>query len=393
MPGPTALYSPEELLKLDGLDSIRATKGTENPFWNRTRFEIPWELAVMSGLTTADHVAVLPMRMATRSELTTFHDPSYVETLELFGNMGMAFSARFGLDSEECPVFQNVDKYASYPVGSTVDAVLGVAEGRFRNAMSFYGGFHHAMENKAAGFCYYNDVVIAIKKYREMYPDRKGLCLDTDAHHGDGTQRAFYTDPNVLTVSMHELSMGFFPGSGRTEEIGLGNGKGYSINIPLPPLTDDYEFWHAFDEVVMPIWRVYRPDLVVWEVGADAHMDDPLADLMLTLDTYQRLSRAVKQLVYQKKSGLVVVGGGGYNPVTDAKVWTMVLADLAGVSLPPVFPHEWLEMCQKNGLRVDEESWIDRPQKLNCEHEPNIRRAINEAIDKLKELVFPIYGL
>ena len=378
---------------MDGLDDIRMTKGAENPFWNRTRFEIPWELAVMSGLTRTDRVAVLPMRMATRDELTTFHDPSYVETLELFGNMGMAFSARFGLDSDECPIFQNVDKYASYPVGATVDAVLGVAEGRFSNAMSFYGGFHHAMESKAAGFSYYNDVVIAVKKYRELYPDKRVLCLDTDVHHCDGTQRAFYTDPNVLTVSMHELSMGFFPGSGRADEIGLGDGKGYAINIPLPPLTDDCEFWRAFDEVVMPIWRVYRPDLVVWEVGADAHVDDPLADLMLTLDTYQRLSRAVRQLVYQKRSGLVVIGGGGYNPVAAAKIWTMVLADLAGVSLPPVLPHEWLEMCQKKGFRVDEESWIDRPQKLSCEHEPNIRRAINEAIDTLKELVFPIYGL
>jgi acetoin utilization protein AcuC len=391
--GRTALFSPEPLLKLDGLDDIRREKGADNPFWNRARFEVTWGLAVMSGLTGSDRVTVQPMRMASRDELMVFHDLSYVETLELFGNMGVAFSARFGLDTEDCPIFHNVDKYASFPVGSTVDAVMGVAEGRFRNAMSFFGGFHHAMESKAGGFCYYNDCVIAAKKYRAAYPDKRILILDTDVHHGDGTQRAFYSDPNVLTVSTHEMSMGFFPGSGRSEDIGIGNGKGYSINVPLPPLTDDTEFWRPFDEVVLPVWRIYRPDLVIWEVGADAHMGDPLADLMLTLDSYQRLSRSVNQLVHRYGTGLVVVGGGGYNPVSAARVWTLVLADLAGACLPPALPAEWLSLCEKYGLKVDCDGWTDVPHRLSCEHEPNIRRAVSESIDKLKELVFPVYGL
>lgn len=389
----TALYSPERMLELYGIDELERMRPTPNPFWNRTRLEITWSLPVMCGITENPRVSVQDMRLATRDELGMYHDPSYIETMELFGNMGTAFASRFGLDSDECPVFPQMDKYASYPVGASIDAVMGVANGDFEDAMSFYGGLHHATESKAAGFCYYNDCVIALKKYREAYPDKKVLYLDTDVHHGDGTQAAFYSDPNVLTISMHELSMGFFPGTGRPENLGVGDGKGYSVNIPLPPLTDDIEFWKAFEEVVVPIWLSYTPDLVFWDLGGDAHMEDPLADLMLNMDTYQRLSRTVRQLVHLRNANLVCVGGGGYNPVVTAKIWTMVLADIADIALPPTLPAEWIELCRKHGLEVRRGGWTDRPQRMDCQHEPNIKRAVDESIEKVKDLVFPYFGL
>ncbi|MEM2142056.1 MAG: acetoin utilization protein AcuC [Candidatus Thorarchaeota archaeon] len=393
MDAETVLFSPDMMLALDGLDDIRRMRGTENPYWNRARFEIVWGLAVETGLTESEHLMLVPMREATREELLIYHDPSYVETVELFSNMGSAYAVRFGLDSEECPIFPNVDTYARYPVGATVDATMGVAEGKFKNAVSFFGGFHHATESKAAGFCYYNDCVVALKRYRKEYPGKRVLYLDTDAHHGDGTQRAFYSDPNVLTISMHELSIGFFPGSGRVEEIGTGPGKGYSINIPLPPLTDDYEFWRAFEEVVVPIWRVYAPDLVFWEIGADCHMYDPLADLMLTNDTYARMSETVRRLVSKMNSGLVVVGGGGYNPAIAARIWTMILSDLIGVRLPTELPPRWVERCNDSKVIVYAEGWTDRPYRVSCDNEPSIRRAVSETIDKIKETVFPLHGL
>ncbi len=199
----TALYSLEKLLALDGLDDLERMRAEVNPFWNRARLDVAWSLPLMSGLTEEPRISVQPMREATREELLTFHDPSFVETLELFGNTGSAFSARFGLDTPECPVFQDVHKYASLPVGGVVDATVGVSEGKFKNAISYIGGFHHAMESKAAGFCYLNDTVIAIKKYKELNPGKKVLYLDTDVHHGDGTQMAFNDDPDVLTISLH----------------------------------------------------------------------------------------------------------------------------------------------------------------------------------------------
>jgi acetoin utilization protein AcuC len=347
----------------------------------------------MSGILESPRISVQPMRKATREELLLYHDPAYIETLELFGNMGTAFSSRFGLDTDECPIFPGVDQYASYIVGATIDAMMGVAEGKYEDAVSFFGGLHHATESQASGFCYYNDCVVAIKKYQEKYPGKKVLYLDTDAHHGDGTQSAFYHDPNVLTISLHELSMGFYPGTGRPEEVGIGEGKGYSVNIPLPPLTDDVEWWRAFEDVVVPIWLAYKPDFVFWEVGADGYMNDPLTDLMLTYDTYQRMSKTVRQLVHLGTRKLVVTGGGGYNSVAAAKIWTIILADIADIALPPTIPAEWIELCQKHGLQVRRGGWTSRPFRMPSDQYPKIRRAVDDTIAKVKELIFPTFGL
>jgi acetoin utilization protein AcuC len=389
----TALFDPQALLKLEGVDQLDRLRTEHNPFWNRARLEITWGLLVALDLLSNEHLFLHPMRLASREELKLYHDSSYIETLELFGNMGTAFSSRFGLDTDDCPVFPNVDKYASFPVGATIDAVTGVAEGRFQNAMSLFGGFHHAMPSTAAGFCYYNDCAIAIRKYRQAYPNKKVLYLDTDAHHSDGTQQAFYNDPNVLTISTHEYSMGFFPGTGQAEEIGEGEGRGHCVNIPLPPLTDDAEYWRAFEELVPPIWKAYRPDLVFWEVGGDAHKKDPLTDLMLTLDTYQRLSRTIREQVHLGGRKLVVVGGGGYDPVATAKIWSMVLADIAEIPLPPTLPASWIDLCHKYGLEVARTGWTDAPECIDAEHRPNVHRAVQETIDTVKKLVFPVLGL
>jgi len=389
----TALFDPEAILSLDGIDELDRMRAEPNPYWNRARLEVTWQLPVMSGLLKSPRISIQPMRKATREELLLFHDPSYIETLELFGNMGTAFSARFGLDTDECPIFPGVDQYASHIVGGTIDAVMGVAEGKFEDAVSFFGGLHHAMESQAAGFCYYNDCVVALKKYQQQYPGKKVLYLDTDAHHGDGVQKAFYHDPNVLTISLHELSMGFFPGTGRVEEVGIGDGKGYSVNIPLPPLTDDVEWWRAFEDVVIPIWLAYKPDFVFWEVGADGYMNDPLTDLMLTYDTYQRTSKTVRQLVHLGTRKLVVTGGGGYNAVAAAKIWTIILADIADIALPPTIPAEWIELCHKHGFQVKRGGWTSRPFRMPSDQYPKIRRAVDDTIDKVKELIFPTFGL
>ncbi|MFW9908681.1 MAG: hypothetical protein ACFFEF_08900 [Candidatus Thorarchaeota archaeon] len=389
----TALYDSSIFLKMEGLDDLERMRAEPNPFWNKARFDMAWSLPVMSGILDSEYITPQPMRMATRQELLLFHDVSYIETMELFGNTGSAFSSRFGLDTDDCPVFPGMHEYAAYPVGATIDAIMGVAEGKFNNAMSFFGGLHHAMPSRASGFCYYNDCAIALRKYRQTYPDKKVLYLDTDVHHGDGTQAAFYDDPKVLTISMHELSMGFFPGTGRPEEIGVGEGKGYTVNIPLPPLTDDVEFWRAFEDIVVPLWLAYKPDMVFWDVGADAHIGDPLADLMLTYDTYHRLSKTVRQLVHLGERKLVVVGGGGYNPISAAKVWTIVLSNIAGMSLPPIEPPEWVKLCLSYGLKMPRLGWTDRPTRLDEEHYSKIHRAIDETITKVKTLIFPIHGI
>ena len=389
----TALYEPTEILELDGVDELEMMSVEPNPYWNRARLDITWALPVMTGMLESDRILKQPMRLATREELSRFHDPSFIETLELFGNMGSAFSSRFGLDTDECPIFRDVHKYASYPVGAVIDATMGVAEGKFQDAMSFLGGYHHATESRAGGFCYYNDVVIAIKILKEKYPNKKILYLDTDVHHGNGTQEAFYVDPNVLTIDLHELSMGFYPGTGKISEMGAGEGKGYNVNIPLPPLTDDVEYWRAFEDLVVPIWLAYKPDFVFWEAGADAYHEDPLADMLLTYDTYHRLSMTIRQLTHLGTKKLVVVGGGGYHPVAAAKIWTIVLSNLADIALPPVLPAEWIELCREYGYEVTRGGWTDRPMRMEYEEYPKVRKAVDDTIREVKEKIFPTFGL
>jgi len=187
--------------------------------------------------------------------------------------------------------------------------------------------------------------------------------------------------------------MGFYPGTGRPEEVGIGEGKGYSVNIPLPPLTDDVEWWRAFEDVIVPIWLAYKPDFVFWEVGADAYMNDPLTDLMLTYDTYHRMSKTVRQLVHLGTRKLVMVGGGGYNSVAAAKIWTILLADIADIALPPTIPAEWIRLCHKHGFEVKRGGWTSRPLRTPREHYPKIRRVVNDNIAKVKELIFPTFGL
>ncbi len=389
----TALINPAELLKLSGIDDIERQEGAPNPFWNRKRFEITWGLPEAASMTEDSRVETIDMREATTEELRLFHDPSYIETLDLFGNMGMAFSTRFGLPSNECPIFPEVNQYARLTVGGTIDAVMGVARGEYKNAMSFYAGFHHAMSSRASGFSYLNDIAVAINVLRNEFPGTRILYLDTDVHHADGVQNAFYHDSDVLTISIHEKSMGFFPGSGNVEEIGIGEGKGYSVNIPLPPLTDDIEYWRVFEETVIPIWNSYQPDFVIWNLGADAHMEDPLADLLLTLDSYNRLSKTVQEMVYRNNQKLVVLGAGGYSPITAARVYTLILSDLAGICLPPTFPDSWVELCEKHRLVPSVNTWIDKPIRIAIEHLPKIRGAIDRTLKKVRTLIFPILGI
>jgi acetoin utilization deacetylase AcuC-like enzyme len=149
----------------------------------------------------------------------------------------------------------------------------------------------------------------------------------------------------------------------------------------------------VFEDAIVPLWLAYSPDFVFWDVGADAHMLDPLADLMLTNDTYNRMSKTVRQLVELSDGKLAVVGGGGYNPVSTAKIWTMVLADIAQVPLPSTLPAEWIRLCQDFDLEIKRGGWTDRPFRTEEETFVNIHRAVTDSISKVQDLLFPIHGI
>jgi acetoin utilization protein AcuC len=177
-----------------------------------------------------------------------------------------------------------------------------------------------------------NDPVLAI--YRLVDKGKRVMYLDIDAHHGDGVQWAFYGDPRVLTISFHQDGRTLFPGSGGLSEMGQDQGAGYAVNVPMLPGTDDHVFWEGFSTVVPRLMDTFKPDMVVSQLGVDTFRDDPLAALELTTNGF---SRAIAYLV-EETPAWVALGGGGYNPPSVARAWTLAWAIMNGVDLPDDLP-------------------------------------------------------
>ena len=202
--------------------------------------------------------------------------------------------ARWGLGPGDNPIWPGMFEASALACGGSIRAAELVAQGEVARAFAFAGGLHHAMPDRASGFCYLNDAVLAILALR-----RHGLrvaYVDIDAHHGDGVQAAFYRSADVLTVSTHERGDRLFPGTGAVEELGEGPGRGFALNLPLNPYTDDGVYLDAFDAVVPPAVRAFEPDVIVAQLGIDGHRTDPLTHLALSIDGFTEAVRRILQL-------------------------------------------------------------------------------------------------
>jgi len=228
-------------------------------------------------------------------------------------------------------------------VGSTMTAAELVMSGRARRAFSLAGGLHHARRAEAAGFCVYNDLAAAIRWIQAAHGARV-LYIDIDAHHGDGVQQIFYDDPEVLTLSIHESGTYLFPGTGFVDELGAGDGYGYSVNVPLDVHTEDDSFVSAFRAVVPAVAEAFRPDVIVLQCGCDAHVLDPLTHLRCTTNLYETLVRETVGIAEAVCGGrIVATGGGGYAIHTVVpRAWTLVWAALCGEEAPDAIPPDWL---------------------------------------------------
>jgi acetoin utilization protein AcuC len=315
-----------------------------------------------------------------------FHAPEYLEVLKA-ANAGAqpARGASFGLGPGDNPVFRGVWEAAQLVAAGSLLAADLVARGEVDRAFHFAGGLHHALPDRASGFCYVNDAVLAIMHLRE-----RGLrvaYVDIDAHHGDGVQYAFYGDPNVLTISVHERGERLFPGTGFVRELGEGEAAGFSVNLPLEAYTDTETYLPAFEAVVPPLLERFRPDVIVAQLGIDSHRTDPLTHLALDV---QGFARALARIV-PMASKLIALGGGGYDVRNVARAWTVAWAVLNNVELPAALPESFGDDVQRYGfgsLRL----W-DTPDPLP----DDLRRAVNEyaarQVDAVQRTIFPFHQL
>ncbi len=273
---------------------------------------------------------------ATRKDLERVHDSAYVDAVASASTTPFASPLGRGLGDGDTPAFAGMHEAASLVAGASITAVSAVISGAAERALSIAGGLHHAHRDRAAGFCVYNDPAVAVAWALDHRPSMRIAYIDIDAHHGDGVQEAFYEDPRVLTVSIHETGRALYPGTGFPDERGAGAGLGTALNVPLPPYASDACYRLAFDAVVAPVVRDFAPHLIVSQNGADALHHDPLTSLGLTLGGYAWLVEGISALSDEVCEGhLVALGGGGYAWESAVpKAWTLLAGSLLRRTLP-----------------------------------------------------------
>lgn len=323
---------------------------------------------------------------AERPVLKKFHTARYLLALKAASEGHAEPSAiNMGIGTGDCPVFEGLYDYSVLAAGGTIKAARLILEGSADVAFNPSGGYHHAHPERASGFCYINDVALACIVLAEK--GKRVMYLDVDVHHGDGVAYGFYDRSDVMTISFHENPRVLFPGTGFVDEIGTGRGKGYCVNVPLPIGTYDEMYMKAFEAVAVPLIGSYNPDVVVFELGADALAGDPLAHLVLTNNIYAQI---IEYLLGLNKP-ILTTGGGGYNVENTVRAWALAWSVLCGANTGADMS------LGIGGVMLENTDWQgglrDRVVPVTAQQESTVIPALEATIQKVKEVVFPLHGL
>jgi GNAT superfamily N-acetyltransferase len=274
------------------------------------------------------------------------------------------------------------------------------------------GGLHHAWAERASGFCIYNDIAVAIAHVLRA-SEAKVLYIDFDAHHGDGVQRAFYDEPRVMTISIHETGRYLFPGTGEVLELGRGLGRGYSINVPVEPFTEDDSAIEVIEALLPPLVLSFAPDVIVSQHGCDTHAWDPLTHLKLTLRGMVAQMKLAHHLAHTYCGGRwVALGGGGYDLYRVVpRAWSLLWAEMSEQSVPVELPKQWVKQWEPLWQASDEQeamtqqlmgkassasyfpmSFLDRPEDFPAQPRQQVIRAANRhTVGLVRHLVLSSY--
>ena len=288
-------------------------------------------------LGVLDRLQIVPAPFADDAQIATVHADELIDAVTRAGKDPASIEPDdHGLGTDDNPVFADMHRAASHVVGASLEAFRQVRSGESLHSVNIAGGLHHAMRDRASGFCIYNDVAIGIQWLLDQGV-QKVAYVDVDVHHGDGVEAIFYDDPRVLTISLHETGQMLFPGTGFPDDCGGSAAKGAAVNVALPPGTADAGWLRAFHAIVPPVVRAFAPEVLVTQHGCDSHMEDPLAHLMLSVDGQRESYLALHDLAHEVCGGRwVVTGGGGYALVDVVpRAWTHLLAVVAGQPIDP----------------------------------------------------------
>lgn len=326
------------------------------------RYMLTKELLIELGVLGSQATSLIP-EMASLQELERVHSGEYIEFVRQKSLEGKGF-----LDGGDTPAYSGVYERARASAGGSVEGALLLGGGEYLHAFNPGGGLHHARWDRAGGFCVFNDVALAVRTFQERFGYTRIAVVDIDGHHADGTQDYFYSS-KVLTLSLHRFDPLFYPGTGELDELGEGEGKGFSVNVPLPARTSGDIYLHAFHTLVPPLLTWYRPQVIILQCGVDGHYRDPLVRLYLTTWTYQEIASSLHHLSHDLSAGkLLLLGGGGYNPENVARCWAIIFATVAG------------------GVSTDLES------KFIALHDREIKNPSQSDEKEVKETVFTLKG-
>jgi acetoin utilization protein AcuC len=356
----------------------------DSPF-NIWRARMVSENINSKGLVDGKHHREVEPVKAERSDLEKFHLARYLDAIieAEKGNLTPeAFS--MGLGSPDCPVFIGMFDHASWACGASLTGARMILSGETQMAFNPSGGFHHAGPEKASGFCYINDLVLAAMELADG--GKRVLYLDLDVHHGDGVQDAFYDRNDVMTVSLHESGKTLFPGDGFVNEIGIGPGKGYNLNIPLPVGTYDAAYEEVFRRAALPVIKKYDPDVFIMQLGMDGLTGDPLAHLNLTNNVHADTIHTIMSL----DKPILATGGGGYNVENTVRGWTLAWYVLTGEEDQDL-------TLGLGGVMLENVDWPggfrDRVIMTDAAKRAQVNEEIERVIEEVRSMIFPLHGL
>jgi acetoin utilization protein AcuC len=343
------------------------------------------------------HVDVVAAQPAGDSTLRLVHREDYIAAVKAASADPRAADQSYGLGTLDDPAFAGMHQVSALIAGQSVGAAEAVWRGSALHAVNFAGGLHHAMPAGASGFCIYNDAALAIARLLELGAERVAY-VDVDVHHGDGVQAAFWEDPRVLTISLHEHPATLFPQTGWPQETGAAEGS--AVNVALPAGTGDEGWLRAFHAVVPELLADFRPQVLVTQHGADTHFEDPLAHLAVSLDAQRAVQVACHDLAHEYADGRwIALGGGGYAVVEVVpRSWTHLVAIAAGRPIEPTtpIPESWRQEVyartrQLGPARMTDGRWPASWADWEDGYDPADR--LDQAVLATRKAVFPLRGL
>ena len=344
--------------------------GPGHPFRGDRYEEFPRFLR--KSLSEDQNYRMIEAESATDEDLLRICQKDYVDFTTQFyraANLGLSYDGSFYRyhSGDNRPVGRcgKLEEAARFIVGQAKLAADLVQAGEFEKAISIGGGMHHAKPNYGEGFCIYNDVAFTAMYLLEKHGLERVLILDTDAHAGNGTSEYFYSNPQVMFIDIHQDPSTLYPGTGFASDIGSGEGRGFTINVPMPVDAGYDSYQLVFEEIIEPLTEEFKPQIIIRNGGSDPHFDDGLTHLGLPVKGFRMIGERVRKMAQTCQGKHIDLIASGYNKTVLPHAWLALISGLADFRVPMEEPVPVPQRFQKD-LRLEETKRVVAQVKNNA---------------------------